>query len=245
MKRKWKVAIGGVCAAVLLTVVYAAAAAAAGSQGDPLVTLSYLKNVFTGEVEAMVDQAVSDAQAQNKSEFDAALGDWNAQVSQAVENAVGGEGAGASFIAAAMADGQTMKLSAGGEIIVRFGSFVSSVDLIDATDGSVLTAGNVLKASHLYFSAKECTLTVSGTVMTGTVNAGPLNVREGAGSSYDILGTLPTGTAVTILDTSNSGWYKITSASLSGYVSASYITINSSGSSTTAELLVRGTYTLS
>ena len=60
---------------------------------------------------------------------------------------------------------------------------------------------------------------------TGTVNAGPLNVRSGPGTTYKKVGSLKKGAAVTVLSTEN-GWCKITSGSLSGYVSAQYITVD-------------------
>lgn len=59
----------------------------------------------------------------------------------------------------------------------------------------------------------------------GTVNAGPLNVRSGPGTSYKKVGSLKKGAAVTIVETAGS-WYKITSGSVSGYVSATYITLS-------------------
>lgn len=72
---------------------------------------------------------------------------------------------------------------------------------------------------------------------TGVVTATALNVRTGAGTSYAILQhngsgvVLPSGTKVTIQETL-SGWYKVRfmyqGASLGGYVSSSYIAIETS-----------------
>lgn len=77
---------------------------------------------------------------------------------------------------------------------------------------------------------------------TGVVTAsGTLNVRTGPGTNYDILQqdgknvTLPNGFKVTITETLT-GWYKISfvmdGASLSGYVSAAYIAIETSATAT-------------
>lgn len=70
---------------------------------------------------------------------------------------------------------------------------------------------------------------------TGTVTTEGLNVRVGAGTQYDILAVngvnvqLASGTSVTIVETLD-GWYKVTfnynNQTLTGYVSASYITVN-------------------
>ena len=73
----------------------------------------------------------------------------------------------------------------------------------------------------------------------GVVTADVLNVRSGAGTSYDRVGTLSVGTLVTITDESVDGWYGITSGSIEGYVSAEYITLvdgdASSGSSSVGQ----------
>ncbi|HIT31970.1 MAG TPA: SH3 domain-containing protein [Candidatus Enterenecus stercoripullorum] len=73
----------------------------------------------------------------------------------------------------------------------------------------------------------------------GRVSTSVLNVRSGAGTSYDRVGTLRLGAVVTITDESVSGWYGISSGSLEGYVSAEYITIvdgsSSSGSSSVGD----------
>lgn len=241
-KRTWKIAAIGLCAAVVLTVAFAAAA---GSESDPLITLSYLKNVFTGQVQTMVDDAVAAGHEQNKADLDTAIQEWDAAVSQAVEEALNATKADepASFTAANMAEGATITIQAGCEIIVRSGSPVCSASLIDQTDGTVLAAGKAMKTNHLYLATETCTFSAPALVVTGVVNAGPLNVRAGGGSSYDALGQLQEGTTVTIVDDSVSGWYQITGGGLAGYVSASYITLNPVSGSGPASFLIRGDYT--
>lgn len=64
-----------------------------------------------------------------------------------------------------------------------------------------------------------------GQSLQGRVNAGPLNVRSGPGTAYGKVGSLKKGALVTIEDDSVDGWYQITSGSVSGYVSAGYITL--------------------
>lgn len=69
-------------------------------------------------------------------------------------------------------------------------------------------------------------------IKTGTVTSTtPLNVRSGASTSYSKLGTLPKGTKVDIVSEQN-GWYKIKYGNGYGYVSGSYIKINSSTTTT-------------
>ena len=79
---------------------------------------------------------------------------------------------------------------------------------------------------------------------TGKVTASSLNVRAGAGTSYDKVGKLANGTAVKVLDEKD-GWYKIEAGSVTGWVSAAYIKLDSttpvvtSHALTTANLKLR------
>lgn len=243
MKRTWKIGIIGACAAVVLA---AGFAAAAGSQDDPLVTLGYLKNIFTPQVQTMVDEAVAAKEEQNQIDFDSALADWDARVSQAVEDAVSTPVtvSPASFAAASMAEGTTVTIQAGCEVILRSGAPVCSAALIDQTAGTVLAAGKTLSANHLYLATETCTFSIPAVEATGVVNAGPLNVRAGAGSSYDILGTLQKGAVVTIVQNSGNGWLLVTCDGLAGYVSAAYVDLNSVSSSGPVQFLLRGEYTV-
>lgn len=240
-KSKWKIVIPAVCAAVALTGVFAAAA---GSEGDPLVTLSYLKNVFTPQVQTMVDEAVNADHTQIKTEVDAAIQQWDATVSQAVENALqaGTVEEPASFAAASMTEGSTLTIKAGCEIIVRSGAPVCSAALIDQTDGTTLAAGKATVINHLYLAIEDCTLSAPPITVTGQVTAGPLRVRSGGGTGYSILGNLQKGAVVTIESEKVNGWYMISSGGLAGYVSADYISVNPATGSGPATLLIRGDY---
>ena len=70
-------------------------------------------------------------------------------------------------------------------------------------------------------------------ISTGIVKADSLNVRANASTNSKILGSLSNGTKVEILSTSN-GWHKIEFNGGTGYVSADYITLNSSQVQTTS-----------
>ena len=60
---------------------------------------------------------------------------------------------------------------------------------------------------------------------TGKVNANRgLNVRNGAGTNYKVIKTLPKGTSVNICDTSGSWYYIKLSSSSYGYVYKTYVT---------------------
>ena len=60
----------------------------------------------------------------------------------------------------------------------------------------------------------------------GKIKADPyLNVRASTSSSATIITTIPNGTEVVIKD-EVSGWYKVTYASATGWVSSAYVTLN-------------------
>lgn len=241
MKKKWKIGVLAVCAAVALTVAFAAAA---GSENDPLVTLSYLQKIFTPKVQSMVDDTVAKDREQIKTDVNAAIEEWDAKVNEAVEKTLQETKPEepASFNTANMAEGSTLNLSAGCEFVVRSGSPVCNAALIDQTDGTVLPAGEKTVANHLYLAAENCVLSAPAITVTGTVTAGPLNVRSGAGTGYSILGRLQKGDAVTVESENINGWYMVSSGGLAGYVSASYIKTDPATGSGPATLLIRGTY---
>lgn len=81
----------------------------------------------------------------------------------------------------------------------------------------------------------------TGINLMGTVNTAndPLTVRSGPGSSYSSIGTLKKGTTFVITskakDSSGKYWYKFDYGDTVGYVSSSYVTTSSAGSSSSAE----------
>ena len=81
--------------------------------------------------------------------------------------------------------------------------------------------------------AASC-LTASAANMMGSCTADVLNVRSGAGTVYSKTGTVSYGDSLTILsettDSSGAKWYKISCGNVTGYVSAAYVQLTSSGS---------------
>lgn len=238
MKRKWNIAALAVCAAVALTGVFAAAA---GSEGDPLVTLSYLQNIFTPKVQTAVDEAVAKDREQIKVDVNATIQEWEVKINEAVENTLNAEKVEepATFLPLNMAEGTTITLKAGCEFIVRSGAPICSANLIDQTAGATLHAGEEALINRLYIAMEDCSLSAPAITVTGTVTAGPLNVRSGAGTGYGVLGRLQEGSIVTVEGELNN-WYMITSGGLAGYVAASYVKVNPATGSGPASLLIRG-----
>ncbi|MCD8340676.1 MAG: DUF4366 domain-containing protein [Clostridiales bacterium] len=63
------------------------------------------------------------------------------------------------------------------------------------------------------------------TILTGTVTVDSyLNLRSGAGTDYDVLGQLPSGTQVTVIGEED-GWYQVTVSELTGYVYSDFLDV--------------------
>lgn len=259
MKQIWKIAAAVVCVCLLVTVAFAAFGGA-GSQTDPLVTLSYLNGIFTPKVQSMVDQTVLNQQAQNKTELDNAVTNWDNQIRQAIQQAGVSGSSSVSYTTVTLQPGQMLLVAEGCEIILRSGiaGWVSEeAQLLDTTGAADLASGKTLTANHLYLTTGNGVVTAAVTssapapsqpaTVTGTVTAGPLNVRATPGG--EIVGTVKEGDVVTIIATVD-GWYQISIGDLSGYVSAAYVTVNPGSTPAPSEppaaeavvLLVRGTY---
>ena len=93
MKTKFKII--GVVAAVALVVTAAYAATSAGSSSDPLVTLSYLTQVFTPQVEEDMEAMVSEKADELTGKFDQAI-------------AQAGTGSSSVFSVVTLSSGQTL-----------------------------------------------------------------------------------------------------------------------------------------
>ena len=168
--RKWKIAAAALCVCFLFSAAYAANTGAGGSS-DPLVTLSYLNGAYTKKVRDMVDQTVSERQA---------------QMEQSLKNILAGSGgastAGNGVCAVVtLTQGQSLVGDVGCEVMLRVGSATcgseDSVGLIDTTSGGVLGNGQALVTNHLYM------VTISPrrvTAASGTVKVlarGPYSIQ--------------------------------------------------------------------
>ena len=83
-----------------------------------------------------------------------------------------------------------------------------------------------------YISTSSTSSSVTSTSIKYVNSSSGLNVRKGPSTSYDKVTTLVNGTKVTVISTSN-GWSKITSGSITGYVSSQYLSSSSTTNNTT------------
>ena len=127
------------CGALNVTI---SAAAEAGSSGDPLVTLSYLNDVFLGQIMTKVDQKIT------------------ARNSQLLQQSGGAGGmSGVEFAVVTLSKGQVLTGDIGCEVMLRVGTAScvspSNPGLIDETTAASLNNGGALAANHLYMMTIE------------------------------------------------------------------------------------------
>ena len=121
-------------------------AAEAGSEGDPLVTLSYLNDTFLNTILTKVDQKIAAR---------------NSQIAQQLGGQAGGTASGtaASFTVVTLTKGQTLTGGIGCEVMLRVGTAAcvspSSPGLIDETSAGTLNNGGALVQNHLYMMTIE------------------------------------------------------------------------------------------
>ncbi len=149
--------------------------------------------------------------------------------------------------------GEKVTISGTDEVNFRSGAG-TSYDLIGAIPrGTVVTVLEKVNGWYRvtydgktgWFSSKYCTPYTESTPGTqGTVAAGEkvvvsgtkaVNFRTGAGTSHDIICTIPKGTVLTVAEVAN-GWYRVTYDGKTGWFSAEYsekYTESTPGSSST------------
>jgi hypothetical protein len=175
MKRRFTLATVLVLA-VLIGLI--AVTATQGGSDDPLVSLSYLTNVFKPQVMAELDQKLTAADRAALAEIEAKL-----QAAGGGSGQTGGTGqtggasvSAATYVVVDVKQGQTMTMDIGCELMLRIGGGTvkanSAVGLINMTDGNTLENGQALVTNHLYL------VTLDGRGFTASSDA-KLLVRGG------------------------------------------------------------------
>lgn len=133
----WLLAIIAVFAALSIT----AFAVEPGSSSDPLVTLSYLEDVFFDKIMDEVDERIA---ARNK---------------DIAKEVTGTSGTADAFAVVTLTDGQVLIGDIGCEVMLRVGSAVctspSAPGLIDETSATTLNNGGTLQQNHMYMMTIE------------------------------------------------------------------------------------------
>ena len=130
--------------------------AAAGTQTDPLVTLSYLNDVNTPAILKEVDARLDTREQALVDKLNASIAQYEKDMEEQLAAAGGGTASSSAVFAVV-----TVKLlgGVGCEFLLRSGSAVcvaaSAPGLIDSTDGATLASGGAIQPNHLYLSTAE------------------------------------------------------------------------------------------
>ena len=155
----------GACAALVCLVLAAFVAIAneVGSQGDPLVTLSYLNETFLTQIMAGVDEKLAARSEQLSEKIMEQIGSAKRDILIELGSSYSDENGGmaVSFTAVTLAPGQTLYGGAGCEVLLRSGSAVcisegkSVPGLVDTTDGTSINHASALVQNHLYMMTAQ------------------------------------------------------------------------------------------
>ncbi len=163
-----------------LLVVGVTAAGTAGSQSDPLVTVSYLNETFMTQLLNKVDEKLA---ARDKELSDKLSAQVAADTKRLREQYGGGTTEDTSsdtadtFTVVTLTEGQTLTGGIGCEVLLRVGTAscvaASAPGLVDETAGSTLGNGAALTVNHLYM------MTVADRGVKATTTTVKLLVRGG------------------------------------------------------------------
>lgn len=143
MKKNWPhtVSLALVLCALLGTAVFGA-----GTEDDPLISLSYLEKVVLPDLTEQLEE-----------KFDTLSTQVDQRLEQIEESGVVSEGA--SYVTVEVFAGQTVLGHAGTELIVRIGNATAVCPgingLVDATGGLDLTDGKAIVNNHVYIIPRE------------------------------------------------------------------------------------------
>lgn len=146
---------------------FVAMAAEAGSQGDPLVTLSYLNDTFLGQILKTVDEKLDERDARLRRELDGQAEDALRELLDRYAGTNGAAQGGAVYAPVTLTDGQTLYAQGGCEVLPRSGKALcaaESAGAVDTTAGTNLGGGAALSANHLYLLPQDGAITASGDV---------------------------------------------------------------------------------
>jgi len=145
-----------IIAAILLGLAFMTAAGIlaatnAGSESNPLVTLSYLNDQFKPQILQTFDEKLAAQSAAARQELEALIAAYTQSVDEKLQNA----GAGSvGFTLITLSKGQTVTCSVGTEVLLRIGTAqaygASAPALVNSTAGTTLSSGEALTANNMY-----------------------------------------------------------------------------------------------
>ena len=141
--------LGIIVAGVFMFGLAAAATGGYGTSSDPLVTLSYITDVFTPEMNKTVSNTVNTKASELKTELDDTITALESKYAAASTGI-----ASSSYNVVTIPSGTTLTGKKGCEIMLRVGSAhcvaAASPGLVDSTNAEVLENGKALVKNHMY-----------------------------------------------------------------------------------------------
>lgn len=142
---------------------FVAIATEVGSEGDPLVTLSYLNETFMNQILEGVDLKIEERNEFLINHLEEKISETKRDILVELGSSYGDENGGVavSFTAVTLAAGQFLYGAEGCEIMLRSGSAtcisegMSLPGLVDMTDGTSINHGQALVANHLYLMTAQ------------------------------------------------------------------------------------------
>ena len=155
MKKTIRIVLIALAAVLLLGIAALAvdAATSAGTEDDPLVTLSYINDVFLPYVTELFRKDLEDKEAILRADLEGRV----AALEQSDQAAVS---EGSRYVMVTLEAGQTLLCQEGTELMLRSGRAVAAASdtpcLVDTAGSGSLSGGEALAENHLYLA------TVSG-----------------------------------------------------------------------------------
>jgi len=154
MKRKLAIGIVVIAVAAFVGGTGILAFAELGTQDDPLITLSYLTEVFKKQV--MDDTKKAEQELAQK--LESRISELEAELETRPSAPTPIPGGTDVFSVVTLNNGQSLTCSVGTEIMLRIGTatgFGSAPALVDYTDGATLSSGTALVTNHMYLVTIE------------------------------------------------------------------------------------------
>ncbi len=161
-KKKWRTGACVLLVGLVLTA-FVAIASEVGSQGDPLVTLSYLQETFLTQILNNVDEKLAVRSEilteQMRNQISSAKRDILDEMGSSYQDEDGSMAV--SFTTVTLTAGQILYGDMGCEVLLRSGSAVCISDgksvpgLVDTTDGTSINDGSALLQNHLYMMTDQ------------------------------------------------------------------------------------------
>ena len=162
MKKRIFVTAAAVVLSVVLIIGVGALAANYGTSEDPLITLSYIRDVLTPKLKSDAEDTIDTV----KTELEADLDEKINAISKQLDNSDNALEKSYTYSVVTLQSGQRRTGSIGTELMLSVGTakcYASgTTGIIDTTDSKTLENGDAMKENHMYM------VTINGRGMTAT-----------------------------------------------------------------------------